>query len=592
MKRRSFLKASAAGSLVLPHLSHARESFVSETFGRPDSLVHGPEWESLNPGFWQIKDGALRRRLKNYGDRARRTGFPYHYETHQKRKMETEYDPSLSHGILWRRDWKLEGNFTVKIEGTIKAEAPEVPEGDQPEWRMHQPGYGMIGIAFGGRSLLEGYGRDRHATIVGWTDDNRLSVIREGGKKARKKGGKDEGTSPEFERLELAPEDTFTIGLEVREKTAGAATITVTLTSGDRTAMLVREMPRSRVRGFIGIACRGLLDVEVDRFDLEPGNNAPLKPGHADCCACYPLGDSLKEVDGHWKVKFVGVFASDGEEVQIRVADSERPTGGWQNLKVAGSAAIVDNAFRRNTAVVDVTLPRNPADTTLYYTVWKDGVEVTADPRIGTDACGPGTGLVGDVPASGGYVGRLPRLKAPYKLCGLSCHAITSGLQKRTDSGWNMVGGGDDWQFRDQPTVEAYKHLEDYGFQVMVWEDDVWYMELVLYPPSADDAYKQIAHSIFGPTTRWQMMRHWNVINPGDHDYGMDDVKGPEQIAIRKHDGLGQDASYMRRNFQIVHHLITGEEEVDPLANPKKWRAWKMPNRDFTFAILDSRLWR
>ncbi|MEO0415648.1 MAG: hypothetical protein AAF226_11925, partial [Verrucomicrobiota bacterium] len=115
---------------------------------------------------------------------------------------------------------------------------------------------------------------------------------------------------------------------------------------------------------------------------------------------------------------------------------------------------------------------------------------------------------------------------------------------------------------------------------------------LVLYPPSTDDAYKVIANSICGPTSRWQMMRHWNVINPGDHDYGMDDVKGPEQIIIRKVDGLGQDTEYMRRNFQIVHHLVTGEEEVDPLINPKKWRAWKMPNRDFTFVICDSRLWR
>ena len=88
------------------------------------------------------------------------------------------------------------------------------------------------------------------------------------------------------------------------------------------------------------------------------------------------------------------------------------------------------------------------------------------------------------------------------------------------------------------------------------------------------------------------MMRHWNVINPGDHDYGMDDVKGPEQLVLRLKDGLGQDRDYMRRNFQIVHHLITGEESVDPLVNPKKWRAWKMPNRDFTFVILDSRLWR
>ncbi len=65
-----------------------------------------------------------------------------------------------------------------------------------------------------------------------------------------------------------------------------------------------------------------------------------------------------------------------------------------------------------------------------------------------------------------------------------------------------------------------------------------------------------------------------------------------EGASSRKHDGLGQDPSYMRRNFQIVHHLTTGAEEVDPLENPKKWRGWKMPNRDFTLIVLDSRLWR
>jgi hypothetical protein len=79
-----------------------------------------------------------------------------------------------------------------------------------------------------------------------------------------------------------------------------------------------------------------------------------------------------------------------------------------------------------------------------------------------------------------------------------------------------MSGGKNVWQVRDQPTVEAYKHLEDYDFQVMVWEDDVWYMELLMYPPSTDDAYKIVGLSICGPTSRWQMMRHWNVINPGD----------------------------------------------------------------------------
>ena len=88
------------------------------------------------------------------------------------------------------------------------------------------------------------------------------------------------------------------------------------------------------------------------------------------------------------------------------------------------------------------------------------------------------------------------------------------------------------------------------------------------------------------------MMRHWNTINPGDHDYGMDDVKGPEQIAIRTQDNLGQDPDYMRRNFQIVHHLVTGDDAPSGTENPKKWRRWKMPNRDFSLLILDSRLWR
>ena len=115
----------------------------------------------------------------------------------------------------------------------------------------------------------------------------------------------------------------------------------------------------------------------------------------------------------------------------------------------------------------------------------------------------------------------------------MSCHAITSGLQQQTDDGYAIRGNKDAWQFRDQPTEGAYAHLEQYDFQVMVWEDDVWYMELVLYPPSTDDAYKIITQSICGPTSRWQLMRHWNVINPGDHDYGMDDVKGPDSQPAR-----------------------------------------------------------
>jgi hypothetical protein len=577
MDRRHFLKTTSATLALTPTLSGRPALVAIDSFSHPDSLVHGSEWESLNPGYWQIKNGALRRRLKNVGDRARRTGFPYHSETHGKKKMETDYDPSLPHGILWRRDWKLTGNYTITIKGTYHADAPAVPEGDNADWKMYQPGYGQLGIAIGGRSLFEGYNKSRKATIIGYQDNGHLAELKKPTNRKKKAPAPKKTKAPI-----LKPGDKFTLSLEVK-----GTKVTTTLNSSTLT---LENIPQAQSSGFFGVATRGLIDFEISDVSLDPGENKPLTVGHAECSACYPLGDTLKKVDGKWQVKFVSVFASDGKKAEVRV--SESPTADWEQIPVSGTANIVNNDFRRNTSVITTTLPKSPGDATLYYTIWKDGENVTADPRIGSDACGPGTGLVGDVPASGTYVGRLPQLKAPYKLCGLSCHAITSGLQQRTDAGLKILGGGDDWQVRDQPSVESYKHLDAYNFQIMVWEDDVWYMELVLYPPSTDDAYKVIANSIFGPTSRWQMMQHWNIINPGDHDYGMDDVKGPEQIAIRKHDGLGQDASYMRRNFQIVHHLVTGAEEVDPLANPKKWRAWKMPRRDFTLTIVDARLWR
>lgn len=581
MKRRHFLKTTSASLLAAPLLKG--QTF---TFSGPDSLIHGPEWESLNPGYWQIKNGALRRRLKNIGDRARRTGFPYHSETHAKKEMETDYDPSLPHGILWRRDWKLSGNYTITLKGTYLADPPTVPPGDSPDWKMYQSGYGQIAIAIGGRNLFEGYNKSKKATLIGYRDNGQVAVLKQPSNKKKRSAQPQPTQTPA-----LKPGDPFTLTLSVSG--SDKATITTTLKSGQNSITLtLKNIPRTRTNGFFGIATQGLIDFEISDLSIDPGENEPLTVGHADCSACYPLGDTLKKVDGKWQVKFVSVFASDGTKAEIRVADSPTPADGWSSVPVTGSAKIVNNDFRRNTAILTATLPKSPGDATLYYTIWKDGKNVTSDPRIGTHACGPGTGLVGDVPTSGSYVGRLPQLKAPYKLCGLSCHAITSGLQQRTEAGFQMLGGGDDWQVRDQPTLEAYKHLHDYNFQIMVWEDDVWYMELVLYPPSTDDAYKVIANSIFGPTSRWQMMQHWNIINPGDHDYGMDDVKGPEQIAIRKHEGLGQDPSYMRRNFQIVHHLVTGAEEVDPLANPKKWRAWKMPRRDFTLTIVDARLWR
>ncbi len=587
VNRRGFLRAAAATTFATASAPSARAHIVS--FEGPDSLYHGDAWESLNPGFWQIRAKALRRRFHNYGDRARRTGFPYHYETHGNRlgsySIPVEYDPSLPPGLLWHRRWRLGGNYTLGVQGRVHAESHGPREGDGEKWRMYQPGYGLLGLAFGSATLYESYGmggRDgKAAWIAGWTDDGYFGVREHGS-----------NTVIATERVARpATGDRFRIGMEVSGRDPERASLTALLeVEGRGRLSQIRLDNVERIRhtsGFVGVACCGLLDFEINSFEVEPGDNHALALELNECHVCYALGDTLREADGRWRVRFVSLFRSDGDTAELRVAETHDPPGGWGGVPVAGTASIVSNDFRRSTAVIDAVLPRNPAETVLYYKLWKDGRDVTGDPRLGTDAVGIGTGQVGEVPASGAYVGRLPQLQAPYKLCGLSCHAIHGGGPKLPEAG---VGGG--FFVHDQPTPEAYKHLEEYGFQVMMWEDDVWYMELLLYPPSPDDAYKIVTTTLCGPTTRWQMMRHWNTINPGDHDYGMDDVKGPEQIAIRMHEDLGQDRDYMRRNFQIVHHLVTGDEAPSGTANPKKWRRWKMPNRDFSLLILDSRLWR
>lgn len=597
--RRDFLQSSAAAAAivglgtsspapVIAEATTAQPAATAAVFAGPDSLVHPGNWESLNPGYWQIKNGALRRRLTNVGDRARSTGFPFHSAT-RGQVLQTDYDPSLPAGIIYRNDWKLKGRYSIKAVFTYRAAPPEAADGDDPSWKLYSGRYGQIGIAIGAKSLQESYNRVRTAHQVVWSDDNTLRILNPS--RGRQKNGiRHEGIADAS--FNLQPGDQMTMTVNVTPRPDGRTTLDTILEANGHKIRMGPHVKTPVLDGYVGVIGRGLVDFEVNEFQITPFQNTPLNTPKFDCYTCYPLGDTLQQIDGKWQCRFVSLFASDGQAVQIRIADSAQPKGGWQSVPVAGQAKIVNNEWRRNTATITATLPDSPSQKTQYYTVWKDGVDVTPDTRGGTDACGPGTGLVGDVPATGQYIGRLPQLNAPYKMCGLSCHAITSGLQQHTADGWKILGGGAEWQVRDQPTVEAYKHLEDYDFQVLVWEDDVWYMELVLYPPSTDDAYKVVTHSICGPTSRWQMMRHWNVINPGDHDYGMDDVKGPEQIALRKTKGLGQDPEYIKRNFQIVHHLITGDEDVDPLINPKKWRAWKMPDRDFTFAILDSRLWR
>ena len=586
VNRRTFLRSAAATTAAITAAPAVRAHTVQ--FDRPDSLYHGDEWESLNPGYWEVRGKALRRRIHSFGDRARKTGFPYHYETHRgpsgDGRMPVEYDPSLPVGLIWHRHWKLDGNYALRIEGEVIAEAHGPRAGDRPDWKMYRPGYGLLGIAFGSATLYESYGfasrGSKAAWIAAWTDDGYFSI-------------REHGSSKPLARQRApvpAAGDRFVIEVDVSGPHATRAALKASLAVNGEPPISIELARVDRAKGlagFAGLAGQGLLDFQISAFTVRAAPGAQLAPAINQCHVCYALGDTLHEQDGRWQVRFMSLFRSDGREAALRLADSPDPEGGWESVPVAGRAPIISNDFRRSTAVIDAILPRNPARTDLYYTIWKDGVNVTADPRLGSDAVGAGTGQVGEVPASGDYVGRLPRLSAPYKLCGLSCHAIHGNDPNLPDA-----DRGGAFFVHDQPTPRAYQHLEEYDFQVMMWEDDVWYMELLLYPPSPDDAYKIVTTTLCGPATRWQMMRHWNTINPGDHDYGMDDVKGPEQIALRVHEDLGQDRDYMRRNFQIVHHLITGDQAPSPTENPKKWRRWKMPDRDFSLLILDSRLWR
>ncbi len=599
INRREFVKKASittGTAAIMPSLpgfgakSSNAKTIKLDDFQRPDSLYHGSSWESLNPGYWQIKNNSLRRRLKNVGDRARQTGFPYHYETHQiKGKetgvMEVAYDPSLPLGIIWNRNWKLTGDYAIAVSGSIHTLTPDSSQsGEGADWLMFQKGNGVAGIAFGGKTQFESFYPNKNASWMAVIkDDNTFSIARHANWSLETA---DKGGSVKIKPIKKG--DKFKIELKVKQRRKGSD-VTARLTLNDINQYEVKSFidEIQRTDGYPGIAGRGLLDFSINDIQIEHGKNQALNALINECHSCYALGDTLQQENGKWKVRFIAIFRNDGEKAEIRISGEPKPSQGWQSIKPAGSGSIISNDFRRNTAIIDVILPYNPSEKTMYYTIWKDNEDVTTDPRVGTDGAGPGTGMVGDIPSDGRYVGRLPQLKAPYKLCGLSCHAISGGGPK--------LPGSKRWEgfyVHDQPTYGAYKHLEDYNFQVMLWEDDIWYMELLLYPPSTDDAYKVVTTSICGPTSRWQMMRHWNILNPGDHDHGMDDVKGPEQIAIRNHKDLGQDPGYMIRNFQIVSHLMTGKENPSGKDNPKRWRKWKMPNKDFTLMIMDSRLWR
>ncbi len=187
IRRRDFLKQSAGLAVVAGTLASSAELAVADgvkgplaiDFAGPDSLVHPAPWESLNPGYWKIENGALRRRLKNVGDRARRTGFPFHAMS-KGETLSTDYDPSLPSGIIYRRDQRLSGPFTVVADFTYRGDRDQPTDGDDPGWAMYREGHGLMGIAFGAKSLFESYHTIRHAIEAVWADDASLQFLAAG----------------------------------------------------------------------------------------------------------------------------------------------------------------------------------------------------------------------------------------------------------------------------------------------------------------------------------------------------------------------------------------------------------------------------
>ncbi len=630
------LVARRAQSKAYIPRSQKSGQFIVDDFDRPESLNVGANWESLNPGYWKIESRCLRRRLRNYGDHAVPMQFPWDWnliranpemleealnrlrrdprakelipETVDLHKMSDELlgrlfpeldyhkDPSLPEGMLWRSDWRMSGNFRVSMQAVIHELTPDPQLGDDTTWQQFAPGYGFVGLCLSGKELTESYNLLGRALVAGWFEDGRFGIFQTQRRRHRYllRGELDsEKPFSGTDFIQLSPPrrgDRATVCVAVLGQESNRCTIVAEIDLGGKTSRVnCRDVDRQKFgNGFLGISGRGLLDFAIDNVELEPIENRPLAIGHADCLVCYPLGDTLRELDGKWRVRFIGMFRIEGTEAAIRIAEVENPPEGWDRQHVAGTAPILSNAFRRNTAAIDVTLPFNPADKTLYYTVWKDGRNVTADARIGTRSVGPGTGYLGQTPRNGKYVGRLPKLTAPYRICGLSCHRV---FDERLATGREAGMEGCEL-IMDQPWPRAFQHFEAYNFQVLLWEDDAWYLEFPIFPPSTDDCYQAITFHLGGPTQRWQMMRHWNVLNPGDHDYGVDDFQGPEQFAARFKDGLTQNAEYIRRNMQIAAHLMLGDEHPDPAQTPRMWRRWKFPNRDFSLVTVDSRLWK
>ncbi|MFQ5809400.1 MAG: hypothetical protein ACE5JM_07265, partial [Armatimonadota bacterium] len=218
------------GVLVAVSLSGAagwaQEFALIDDFDRPDTLYHGHHWETLNPGYWKIQDNALRRRLQNVGNRNPITSFPFHWSSGGKEIEPRPGDrtPNLPMGMIWRRDWTLTGNYTVRATFTVRDLSPE--------GRGEQDGY--MGVCFGGESLYESRnfrgGRPGAGSWMAlWHKDGTFGLY------DHASGGKALGEAAPIAGPQLKPGDEVQIEVEVGGDAAAAVTARVRHGSGVET---------------------------------------------------------------------------------------------------------------------------------------------------------------------------------------------------------------------------------------------------------------------------------------------------------------------------------------------------------------------
>ncbi|MCZ6674124.1 MAG: hypothetical protein O7C75_14435, partial [Verrucomicrobia bacterium] len=295
---------------------------VVDDFDRANTRYHGDGWESLSPGYWKIENQALRRRLKNLGNRNPITNFPWHW-SHGGKEVENrtwKEFPDLPIGMIWRRDWSLTGNYSLRATVTIKDL--------NPEGRGEQNGY--FGLCFGGESLFEtrefrGAPKGASSWMAVWEKEG-LFKLTEHGQKGRPVDDTKAVKTPVFN-----PGEQVYLEVEVYGNSDETANITVSLEHRGQKYPITREKANRAMYtdGFIGLAAYGSLDFEINRVEIDPGSNKASSIELNELHVAYPLGDSLQLVDGKWSCKFITLFRSDGEEVSIRIADTENPRGGW-----------------------------------------------------------------------------------------------------------------------------------------------------------------------------------------------------------------------------------------------------------------------